>query len=58
MAQQQLKRVLGRSFGIAATIGTIIGLGILRTPGEIALTEPPPSGPTTVFLWPKRKWGL
>ena len=42
MAQQQLKRVLGRSFGIAATIGTIIGLGILRTPGEIARTVQDP----------------
>ena len=38
MAQGQLKRVLGRGFGVAATIGTIIGLGILRTPGEIART--------------------
>jgi APA family basic amino acid/polyamine antiporter len=38
VAQRQLKRVLGRGFGIAATIGTIIGLGILRTPGEIART--------------------
>lgn len=35
---QELKRALGRSFGIAACIGTIIGLGILRTPGEIAST--------------------
>ncbi|MGK2926610.1 MAG: APC family permease [Lysobacterales bacterium] len=42
MAQRQLKRVLGRSFGIAATIGTIIGLGILRTPGEIARTVQDP----------------
>jgi len=32
----QLKRVLGSGFAIAAGIGTIIGLGILRTPGEIA----------------------
>jgi len=34
--QRQLKRLLGRGFSIAACIGTIIGLGILRTPGEIA----------------------
>lgn len=34
--QQQLKRLLGRGFSIAVCIGTIIGLGILRTPGEIA----------------------
>ncbi|MDT8319658.1 MAG: APC family permease [Xanthomonadales bacterium] len=36
MEQQQLKRLLGRGFSIAACIGVIIGLGILRTPGEIA----------------------
>lgn len=42
MARQELKRVLGRGFSIAACIGTIIGLGILRTPGEIAevITSP------------------
>jgi APA family basic amino acid/polyamine antiporter len=34
--QHQLKRLLGKSFSIAACVGTIIGLGILRTPGEIA----------------------
>jgi APA family basic amino acid/polyamine antiporter len=33
---QQLKRALGGGFAIAAGIGTIIGLGIMRTPGEIA----------------------
>ena len=33
---QGLKRLLGSGFGIAACVGTIIGLGILRTPGEIA----------------------
>jgi APA family basic amino acid/polyamine antiporter len=38
MAQQQLKRILGKGFSIAACMGTIIGLGILRTPGEIATT--------------------
>jgi APA family basic amino acid/polyamine antiporter len=32
----QLKRVLGVSFGIAVTIGGMIGLGILRTPGSVA----------------------
>ncbi len=36
--RQQLSRALGRGFGIAACVGTIIGLGILRTPGEIAST--------------------
>lgn len=38
MAQQQLKVLLGRGFSIAVCVGTIIGLGILRTPGEIAKT--------------------
>lgn len=33
-----LKRVLSGTFGIAAVMGTMIGLGILRTPGEIAAT--------------------
>jgi APA family basic amino acid/polyamine antiporter len=32
----QLKRVLGVTFGIAVTIGGMIGLGILRTPGAVA----------------------
>lgn len=31
----QLKRVLGGGFAVAAGVGTMIGLGILRTPGEI-----------------------
>ena len=38
MAQQQLKRILGRGFSMAVCVGLIIGLGILRTPGEIAST--------------------
>jgi len=36
MAANQLKRILGRGFSMAACVGGIIGLGILRTPGEIA----------------------
>jgi APA family basic amino acid/polyamine antiporter len=38
----QPKRVLGSSFALAATIGGTIGLGILRTPGEVAavITDP------------------
>ena len=37
-----LKRILSGWFGIAAVLGTMIGLGILRTPGEIAtvVTDP------------------
>jgi len=34
--KNQLQQVLGGGFAIAAGVGTIIGLGILRTPGEIA----------------------
>lgn len=37
MAQEnQLKKVLGYSFGVAIFVGGTIGVGILRTPGEIA----------------------
>jgi APA family basic amino acid/polyamine antiporter len=38
VAQDSLQRLLGRGFSIAACIGLVIGLGILRTPGEIATT--------------------
>ena len=38
MASNSLQRLLGKGFSIAACIGLIIGLGILRTPGEIATT--------------------
>jgi len=38
VAQQRLKRVLGRGFSMAVCVGLIVGLGILRTPGEIAST--------------------
>ena len=33
-----LQRLLGKSFSIAACVGLVIGLGILRTPGEMAMT--------------------
>ena len=44
MADNRLQRLLGRGFSIAACVGLVIGLGILRTPGEIATTvnEPLP----------------
>src|SRR5918998_4844250 len=35
-ARGRLLRVLGVGFGLAVTIGGTIGMGILRTPGEIA----------------------
>lgn len=38
MASNTLQRLLGKGFSIAAGIGFVIGLGILRTPGEIATT--------------------
>jgi len=38
-----LLRVLGVGFGLAVTIGGTIGMGILRTPGEIAKQLPSPS---------------
>jgi APA family basic amino acid/polyamine antiporter len=41
-ARHKPKRVLNSSFTLAVTIGGIIGLGILRTPGEVALLAPNP----------------
>jgi APA family basic amino acid/polyamine antiporter len=38
MATDTLQRLLGKGFSIAACVGLVIGLGILRTPGEIATT--------------------
>jgi basic amino acid/polyamine antiporter, APA family len=38
-----LLRVLGVTFGLAVTIGGTIGMGILRTPGEIATQLPTPT---------------
>jgi APA family basic amino acid/polyamine antiporter len=45
----QLRRVLGGGFAIAAGVGTIIGLGIMRTPGEIAAVFYNPW--TYIALW-------
>src|SRR5437879_8761728 len=39
----ELLRVLGVAFGLAVTIGGTIGMGILRTPGEIAKQLPTPA---------------
>jgi APA family basic amino acid/polyamine antiporter len=41
-ASSGLKRRLGRGFALAVTVGGVIGLGILRTPGEIAEVVPDP----------------
>ncbi|HEB27757.1 MAG TPA: APC family permease [Porticoccus sp.] len=42
MQDAKLKHLFGNSFAIATLVGGIIGLGILRTPGEIAevVTDP------------------
>jgi len=40
--QPHPKRVLNSGFTLAVTIGGIIGLGILRTPGEVASLAPDP----------------
>jgi APA family basic amino acid/polyamine antiporter len=45
----QFKRVLSSSFAISVCVGGIIGLGILRTPGEIAAVVPDPF--MYVLLW-------
>src|ERR1700750_1949624 len=37
-----LLRVLGVVFGMAVTIGITIGMGILRTPGDVAAQLPTP----------------
>jgi APA family basic amino acid/polyamine antiporter len=39
-ARRKLLTVLGVGFGLAVTIGNVIGAGILRTPGEIAAHLP------------------
>src|SRR5207248_3532377 len=41
-SQGTLLRVLGVGFGLAVTIGGTIGMGILRTPGQVAEQLPTP----------------
>jgi len=36
VSEHKLLRILGAGFGIAVIIGAVIGVGILRTPGEVA----------------------
>src|SRR5438477_7292269 len=38
--RKSLLTVLGLTFGLAVTVGNIIGAGILRTPGDIATQLP------------------
>lgn len=47
--QDTPKHLLSSSFTLAVTIGGIIGLGILRTPGEVAAVCPDPVA--FVLLW-------
>jgi APA family basic amino acid/polyamine antiporter len=42
MAQGNLQRLLGKGITIASCVGLVIGLGILRTPGEMAITVSDP----------------
>ena len=44
-----LLRVLGLAFGWAVTVGTTIGAGILRAPGEVA--QHVPSVPAFYAIW-------
>jgi len=46
---QHPKRVLSSGFTLAVTVGGIVGLGILRTPGEVASLAPNPI--LFVSLW-------
>lgn len=39
----ELLRVLGVAFGVAVAVGSIIGAGILRSPGEVAARLPAPA---------------
>ena len=50
-SRRTLLRVLGVGFGLAVTIGGTIGMGILRTPGEVAAALPTPGSYLAV-------WGL
>jgi len=44
-----LLRVLGVTFGLAVLVGNTIGMGILRTPGEVAAQVP--SVPLYLMVW-------
>lgn len=50
-ARPQLLRVLGAIFGVAVGIGSMIGAGILRTPGSVAHAVP-------AFWWIIGLWGF
>ena len=45
----RLLKVLGVAFGLAVLVGNTIGMGILRTPGEVAARLP--SVPLFMAVW-------
>lgn len=45
-----MKRLLGVGFGLAVTVGSMIGIGILRTPGLVAGALPSPAEILAVWL--------
>ena len=47
--KEQLLRVLGLAFGVAAVVGAVVGQGILRSPGEIAQASGSPA--LIISLW-------
>ncbi|MEJ2111999.1 MAG: APC family permease [Acidobacteriota bacterium] len=49
MAEQKFKRLLSSGFSIAVCVGFIIGVGIMRMPGEIAATITNPV--VYILLW-------
>src|SRR5579862_2548695 len=49
MHDHKLLRILGAGFSIAVIIGAVIGVGILRTPGEVAAHLA--SAPLILGLW-------
>lgn len=49
MNEGRLLRILGAGFGVAVIVGAVIGVGILRTPGEVASHIP--SAPLILGMW-------
>lgn len=47
--KHKLLRILGAGFGVAVIVGAVIGVGILRTPGEVAAHLA--SAPLILGLW-------
>jgi amino acid transporter len=49
VSEHKLLRILGAGFGVAVIVGAVIGVGILRTPGEVAAHLA--STPLILGLW-------